>query len=132
MLSEYNKTITALITGLIGWASSVVVSDPAKITAGEWVQFATVLAVGLGVYAVTNTVKDVPNTFKKGQSMAASITQNVNDTHKTIEDKVRKLPANQGKNEYDMWVLIDAEVAQSISDNKISLVYAPRDKHGSK
>jgi hypothetical protein len=33
------------------------------------------------------------------------------ETIKTIEDKVRALPANQGKNDNAMWLLIDAEVA---------------------
>lgn len=32
------------------------------------------------------------------------------ETIKTVEDKVRDLPANQGKNESAMWVLIDAEI----------------------
>lgn len=55
MLSEYNKTITAVVTGLIGWAAAVVTSDATRITAPEWVMLATVLATALGVYAVPNT-----------------------------------------------------------------------------
>lgn len=45
--------------------------------------------------------------------MAESITADTNygETIKTIEDKVRALPANQGKNDHAMWLLIDAEVA---------------------
>lgn len=53
-MSNVRKTITAVVTGLIGWGSAVVVSAPAAITAGEWVGLGTVLAIGLGVYAVAN------------------------------------------------------------------------------
>jgi hypothetical protein len=66
--------------------------------------------------------------------MAATITQHPSDTPKTVEDKVRRLPANQGLNNYDMWVLIDAEVAQSRTDGKLieNYTYAAGSKHGSK
>jgi hypothetical protein len=66
--------------------------------------------------------------------MAATITQSPQDTPKTVEDKVRKLPANQGKNEYDMWLLIDAEVAQSRADGKLieNHTYVATNKHGNK
>lgn len=53
-LSAYRKTIAAIITGLIGWATMVVVSQSAKITAAEWIALATVLATALGVYSVPN------------------------------------------------------------------------------
>lgn len=53
-MQKYNKTITAVVTGLIGWASAVVTSDTAPITASEWVMLATVLATALGVYSVAN------------------------------------------------------------------------------
>lgn len=53
-LQKYNKTIAAVVTGLIGWAAAVVVSDPAPVTAAEWVMFATVVATALGVYQVAN------------------------------------------------------------------------------
>lgn len=53
-MSKYNKTITAVVTGLIGWAGAVVISTPTAVTASEWVMLATVLATGLGVYSVTN------------------------------------------------------------------------------
>lgn len=61
----------------------------------------------------------------------STIEQSVNDTPKTIEDKVRALPANQGINEKEMWDLIDAEVAQSTSDNKIinNQFYVPENIH---
>jgi len=53
-LQKYNKTIAAVIVGVLGWAASVVTSNPAQITAGEWLQLATVVATALGVYAITN------------------------------------------------------------------------------
>lgn len=63
--------------------------------------------------------------------MPATIRQSDFDTPKTIEDKVRALPANQGKNEAAMWLLIDAEVAQSRTDNKLRNTenYVPINKH---
>lgn len=66
--------------------------------------------------------------------MAATIAQSTADTPRTVEDKVRKLPANQGLNNYDMWVLIDAEVAQSRTDSKLieNHTYVAANKHGSK
>lgn len=54
MFGPYTKTITALVTGLIGWATSVVTSNSVHITAGEWIQLATALAVSLGVYSFAN------------------------------------------------------------------------------
>lgn len=54
-LSVYNKTITALVTGLIGWAGVVITSDAKDITASEWLGLAIAVAVGLGVYAMPNS-----------------------------------------------------------------------------
>jgi hypothetical protein len=53
-LAPYRKAVAAVIVGIIGWATSVVTSDPTAITAGEWIQLATVLATALGVYQITN------------------------------------------------------------------------------
>lgn len=66
---------------------------------------------------------------KKSQS---TIEQSDLDTPKTIEDKVRALPQNQGLNEIDMWTLIDAEVAQSQKDKmcRDTEEYTPELKHG--
>lgn len=54
-LSKYNKTIAALVTGLIGWASAVITSNATQVTASEWVMLATVIATALGVYQVKNS-----------------------------------------------------------------------------
>lgn len=53
-LAPYNKTIAALVIGVLGWASSVVTSNPAHVTAGEWVQLGTAIATAFGVYSVSN------------------------------------------------------------------------------
>lgn len=55
MLGKYSKLITALVSGAIGWATLVVNSAPASITAPEWIAGATYLAIALGVWAVPNT-----------------------------------------------------------------------------
>ena len=49
-----NKTLTALITGVIGWATLVVNSPAHAITPSEWIQLATAVAVALGVYTISN------------------------------------------------------------------------------
>lgn len=54
MLGKYNKTITALVVGVIGWATQVINSPAATISASEWIALVTVVAVGLGVYSVAN------------------------------------------------------------------------------
>ncbi len=53
-LAPYRKTVAAVVTGLIGWATVVVVSEPTNITATEWLGLAIALATALGVYAVPN------------------------------------------------------------------------------
>lgn len=59
------------------------------------------------------------------------------DTPKVIEDKTRALPANQGLNEYDMWLKIDTEVASAVSASKVLPVEtypaaSTGNKHGNK
>lgn len=53
-LAPYRKTVTAVVTGLIGWATAVVVSPAAPISAAEWIGLATVLAASVGVYQIPN------------------------------------------------------------------------------
>lgn len=53
-LAPYRKTIAAVLTGVIGWMTAVVVSPAEAISAGEWVMGATALATALGVYQVEN------------------------------------------------------------------------------
>lgn len=53
-LAKYRKTITAVVTGALGWGAIVVASAPAAVTASEWLTLGVVTATALGVYAVTN------------------------------------------------------------------------------
>lgn len=53
-IGAYNKTLAAVIIGLIGWASAVVTSDRASISASEYIMLATALATALGVYSFKN------------------------------------------------------------------------------
>lgn len=53
-LAPYRKTITALVTGAIGWAAAILASNSAGITGTEWIMGATILATALGVYGVPN------------------------------------------------------------------------------
>lgn len=61
----------------------------------------------------------------------ATIEQSENDTPKTVEDKVRALPENQGLNENEMWDKIDDEVEESRKANKLKNTedYVPHNKH---
>jgi hypothetical protein len=54
MLARYRKSIIALVTGNIGWATAVVASPSHGVTAAEWILFATVNATALGVYKIRN------------------------------------------------------------------------------
>lgn len=53
-LGKYAKTVTALVAGVIGWATLVVHSPSAAITAEEWIVGATYLATALGVFVAPN------------------------------------------------------------------------------
>lgn len=53
-IAPYNKTVTAVSTGVLGWATVVVTSTPALVTASEWLMLGTVLATAFGVYQVPN------------------------------------------------------------------------------
>lgn len=54
------------------------------------------------------------------------------DTPKTIEDKVRNLPENQGLNEDRMWEKIDDAVEEARSQGKLrdTESYEAANKHG--
>ena len=57
MINQHRKTLTAIIGAAIAFATSVVVSPAAAISASEWLSGAIGLATGLGVYAATNSPK---------------------------------------------------------------------------
>lgn len=52
--NEARKTVTALVTGAIGWATMVVTSPADHITGPEWIAGATFVAIALGVYGTKN------------------------------------------------------------------------------
>lgn len=54
MLGPYQKFVTSLVTGLIGWGFVVIASAPVGVTAAEWMGLAVVAGTSLGVYAVPN------------------------------------------------------------------------------
>jgi hypothetical protein len=53
-MDQYRKTIAAVVTGAIGWATLVVASESSAITGPEWIAGATALATALGVFIVPN------------------------------------------------------------------------------
>lgn len=53
-LAAYRKTITALVTGVLGWGAVVVASSSGPVTASEWLALGVVAATALGVYAIPN------------------------------------------------------------------------------
>lgn len=53
-LNEYRKTIAAVVTGGLGWGALVVASEPAAVTAAEWLAGGVALATALGVYLIPN------------------------------------------------------------------------------
>lgn len=57
-LSRYAKTISALVTGLLGWGAVVVSSDRASISASEWLALGVAAATALGVYGMPNKPPD--------------------------------------------------------------------------
>lgn len=50
----FQKSVTAFVTGLVGWGFQVIASTPTAVTAAEWMALAAVSAAALGVYAVPN------------------------------------------------------------------------------
>ncbi len=53
-LDPYRKTVTAVVTGVIGWVTAVFASGDSGVTGTEWIMLATILATALGVYGVAN------------------------------------------------------------------------------
>lgn len=53
-LSQYRKSITAVVGAIIAFAALVITSSSAPITASEWLSGGIGLATALGVYGVKN------------------------------------------------------------------------------
>lgn len=54
-MSKYKKTITAVVGAGVAFATLVITSAPAEITASEWLSGGIGLATALGVYSVANS-----------------------------------------------------------------------------
>jgi hypothetical protein len=56
MFGKVQKTLTAAITGLLGWFGQVIAANPNHFTVSnsQWLALGVVAAVALGVYAVPN------------------------------------------------------------------------------
>lgn len=52
---RYNKTIAALVIGILGWGGVVVNSDAASVTASEWLALGVAVATAVGVWSVKNS-----------------------------------------------------------------------------
>lgn len=53
------KAIASALTGIVAWASSVVVSEPLRIEAGEWVQLGGVCVGAFLVWLIPNKEGEV-------------------------------------------------------------------------
>ena len=51
---QYRKTLTAIVTGVLGWFATIIASEAETISQSEWLMLAVVLATALGVYGVPN------------------------------------------------------------------------------
>jgi hypothetical protein len=58
-LSDYNKSLTSLYIGVLGWGAMVVASPSAQITAPEWLMLAGVIGGAFGVKQIANTGQTV-------------------------------------------------------------------------
>lgn len=57
----YRKTVTAVITGIVGWLIAVLSSDDSGITNTEWIMLITAVATALGVFTFRN-IANAPKT----------------------------------------------------------------------
>lgn len=54
-MTPIKKAIAAFLTTLVTWATSVVVSEPTQVTAGEWVQLlGSVVVASFLVWLIPN------------------------------------------------------------------------------
>jgi hypothetical protein len=55
-LARYRKAVMAVVAAVVAWATLVMTSTPAGVTAPEWLNGAILLCGALGVYQVPNAV----------------------------------------------------------------------------
>lgn len=58
---RYAKTITAEVTGILGWFAVVIAASPTHfhVTLSQWLALGVVEATALGVYGMPNTTPSV-------------------------------------------------------------------------
>lgn len=56
-LGKYQKTIAALVAGILGWFAVIIAASPNNfhVTSSQWLALGVALATALGVYGVPNT-----------------------------------------------------------------------------
>lgn len=59
-LHSIQKTLTALVSGVLGWGAVVVASPSGRITASEWLMLGVVVANAGGVYSMPNVPATEP------------------------------------------------------------------------
>ena len=72
-LSKYAKTITALVSGVLGWAAVVISSAAAPVSASEWLGLGVAVATSLGVYAVSNTARSARGAVDPGSAALGAL-----------------------------------------------------------
>jgi len=54
LLKEHRKAIGTALAGALAWGNLVVASEPAAVTASEWLMLASVILSAFGVVAAQN------------------------------------------------------------------------------
>ena len=72
-IQPYLKTVSAVVTVLIGWVTAVVNSPSGPITSTEWIVLATCLVTALGVFTVPNAAKTTDTAVAPPQPPAAPV-----------------------------------------------------------
>lgn len=65
-MTKYSKSITALVTGVLGWCGVVTSSVAGPISASEWLALGVAVATTLGVYGVSNAPRSERGAVEPG------------------------------------------------------------------
>jgi len=60
LLKEHRKGLGAALAGALAWGNLVVASEPAAVTASEWLMLASVVLSAFGVVAAQNATPGGP------------------------------------------------------------------------
>ena len=72
-MTKYAKTITALVTGILGWAAVVISSAAGPVSASEWLGLGVAVATALGVYGVSNTPRPARGAVDPGSAALGAL-----------------------------------------------------------